>query len=201
MFTNHMFGLLYHPREEWSAIQKEKVPGLTQVFVRYALLLALIPPVSLFIGTTQMGWSLAGGEVVKLSVSSAIPIAVSFYFALLFGLAFVAYCTFWMERTFGVTASFERCLVFTIYTSVPMFLAGFIGMLPILWLDFFVVLAAVSYSIYLLYSGVPVFMDIPEERGFIFASSIVTVGLCALVGCMAITVVMWGMGIGPAFIS
>lgn len=200
MFPNHMFGLLYHPREEWDAIRKEGAPSLVQVFVRYALLLALIPPVSLFIGSTQMGWSVAGGDVVKLSTESAVPIAIAFYFALLVGIAFVAYCMYWMERTFGVTASFERCLIFTIYTSTPMFLAGFIGLVPILWLDFFVVLAAVAYSVYLLYSGIPIFMDIPEERGFIFASSVLTVGLCALVGCMAITVIMWGMGIAPSFI-
>ena len=200
MFPNHMFGLLYHPREEWDAICKEGAPSLVQVFVRYALLLALIPPVSLFIGSTQMGWSVAGGDVVKLSTESAVPIAIAFYFALLVGIAFVAYCMYWMERTFGVTASFERCLIFTVYTSTPMFLAGFIGLVPILWLDFFVVLAAVAYSVYLLYSGIPIFMDIPEERGFIFASSVLTVGLCALVGCMAITVIMWGMGIAPSFI-
>ncbi|MFC3679076.1 Yip1 family protein [Bacterioplanoides pacificum] len=200
MFPNHMFGLLYHPREEWDAIRKEGAPSLVQVFVRYALLLALIPPVSLFIGSTQMGWSVAGGDVVKLSTESAVPIAIAFYFALLVGIAFVAYCMYWMERTFGVTASFERCLIFTVYTSTPMFLAGFIGLVPILWLDFFVVLAAVAYSVYLLYSGIPIFMDIPEERGFIFASSVLTVGLCALVGCMAITVIMWGMGIAPSFI-
>ncbi|ASP39315.1 hypothetical protein CHH28_11780 [Bacterioplanes sanyensis] len=201
MFTNHMFGLLYHPRDEWNLIKRERPGSIASVFVRNLLFLALIPPVSLLIGTTQMGWSIAGGDVVKLSMSSAIPMAVAFYFALLVGVAFVAYCTLWMERTFGASASFERCLIFTIYTATPMFLSGFIGLVPILWLDVLVVLAAASYSIYLLYSGIPIFMDIPPERGFIFASSILTVGLCALVGCMAITVILWGMGIAPAFVG
>ena len=199
MFAGHMFGLLYHPRSEWALIRRERAGSITQVFVRNLLFLALIPPVSLFIGTTQMGWSIAGGAVTKLTPESALPMAVAFYFALLAGVAFVAYCTLWMERTFGASASFERCLIFTIYTSTPMFLAGFVGMAPILWLDVLVVLAATCYSVYLMYSGVPIFMDIPEERGFIFASSILTVGLCALVGCMAITVILWGMGIGPSF--
>ena len=200
MFTTHMFGLLYHPKSEWSFIRKENY-SLLQVYLRYAIFLALIPPVSLFIGTTQYGWSIAGGDVMKMSVESAALIAVLFYFALLVGVGFVAYCTFWMERTFGADASLERCLIFTIFTSTPMFLSGFIGLLPILWLDVFVVLAAVCYSLYLLYVGIPIFMNIPEERGFIFASSILTVGLCALVGFMAITVILWGMGIAPQFVS
>lgn len=200
MFTTHMFGLLYHPKSEWSFIRKENY-SLLQVYLRYAIFLALIPPASLFIGTTQYGWSIAGGDVIKMSVESAALIAVLFYFALLVGVGFVAYCTFWMERTFGADASLERCLIFTIFTSTPMFLSGFIGLLPILWLDVFVVLAAVCYSLYLLYVGIPIFMNIPEERGFIFASSILTVGLCALVGFMAITVILWGMGIAPQFVS
>ena len=200
MFTNHMFGLIYNPHREWSEIRREGGTSITHAFLRYALLLALIPPFSLFVGTTQMGWSIAGSDIVKLSYDSAVPIAIAFYFALLLGLAFVSYCVFWMERTFGVTASFERCLMFTIYTSTPLFLSGIIGLVPVLWLDVIVVMGAAAYSVYLLYSGVPIFMDIPEERGFIFASSIVTVGLCALVGCMAITVIMWGMGLGPTFI-
>lgn len=200
MFANHMFGLLYHPRREWDEIRRERAGSILAVFVRNLIFLALIPPVSLYIGTTQYGWSIAGGDVVKLSAESALPMAVAFYFALLFGVAMVAYAMFWMERTFGVSASYERCLIFTIFTSTPMFLSGFIGLLPILWLDVMVVLAAVCYSVYLLYSGVPIFMDIPEERGFIFASSMLTVGLCALVGCMAVTVILWGMGMAPAFV-
>jgi hypothetical protein len=82
-----------------------------------------------------------------------------------------------------------------------MFLAGIIGLVPILWLDVFVVMAAVSYTVYLLYSGVPIFMNIPEERGFIFATSILTVGLCALVGMMAATVIIWGMGFSPQILA
>ena len=200
MFTTHMFGLLYHPKNEWAFIRKENY-SLLQVYLRYAIFLALIPPVSLFIGTTQYGWSIAGGDVVKMSTDSAALIGVLFYFALLVGIGFVAYCTYWMERTFGADASLERCLIFTIFTSTPMFLSGFIGLLPILWLDVFVVLGAVSYSLYLLYVGIPIFMNIPEERGFIFASSILTVGLCALVGFMAITVILWGFGMAPEFIN
>ena len=124
MFAAHMFGLLYHPKNEWSFIRRENY-SLLQVYLRYAIFLALIPPVSLFIGTTQYGWSIAGGDVVKLTTESALPIAILFYFSLLVGLAFVSYCTFWMEKTFGADASFERCLIFTTFTATPMFLYWF----------------------------------------------------------------------------
>ncbi len=196
MYLQHMFGLLYHPREEWGAIKEEK-HSLGHIYLTHLLFLAAIPPFALLVGTTQFGWSFVGKEFYYLSMDSAVPLAIGFYVALLVGMFFMAYTTYWMEKTFGADASLERCLLFTTFTSTPMFLAGLIGMVPILWLNVFVVMAAVSYTVYLLYTGVPVFMNIPEERGFIFATSILTVGMCALVGMMAVTVIIWGMGFAP----
>jgi hypothetical protein len=59
----------------------------------------------------------------------------------------------------------------------------------------------VAYSVYLLYSGLPVIMHIPEERGFLYASSVVTAGLIAMVVLMATTAILWTNGFGPDFIS
>jgi hypothetical protein len=200
MYLQHMFGLLYHPKSEWDSIKKEN-HTLGHIYITHLLFLAAIPPFALFVGTTQFGWSFMGKEYYFISMESAIPLAAAFYVALLAGMFFMAYTTFWMEKTFGAEASLERCLLFTTFTSTPMFLSGLIGLIPILWLDVFVVLAAVSYTVYLLYAGVPIFMNIPEERGFIFASSILTVGLCALVGMMAATVIIWGMGFSPQILN
>lgn len=196
MYLQHMFGLMYHPKSEWDSIKKED-HSLGHIYLTHLLFLAAIPPFALLVGTTQVGWSFVGKEFYYLSFESALPLAGAFYLALLTGMFFIAYTTYWMERTFGAKASLERCLLFTTFTSTPMFLSGIIGLVPILWLDVFVVMAAVSYAVYLLYAGVPIFMNIPEERGFIFATSILTVGLCGLVGMMAATVIIWGMGFAP----
>ncbi|MGR6872202.1 Yip1 family protein [Pseudomonas sp. HK3] len=196
MYLQHMFGLMYHPRAEWDSIKRED-HSLGHIYLTHLLFLAALPPFALLVGTTQFGWSFVGKEFYYLSFESALPLAGAFYVALLAGMFFIAYTTYWMERTFGAEASLERCLLFTTFTSTPMFLSGLIGFIPILWLDVFVVMAAVSYTVYLLYAGVPIFMNIPEERGFIFATSILTVGLCGLVGMMAATVIIWGMGFAP----
>lgn len=199
MYLQHMFGLLYHPKSEWDSIKKEN-HSLGHIYLTHLLFLAAIPPFALLVGTTQFGWSFVGKEFYYLTFESALPLALGFYAALLVGMFFIAYTTYWMERTFGAEASLERCLLFTTFTSTPMFLSGIIGIIPILWLNVFVVLGAVSYTVYLLYSGVPIFMNIPEERGFIFATSILTVGMCALVGLMAATAIIWGMGFAPQII-
>ncbi|MDH2431554.1 membrane protein [Pokkaliibacter plantistimulans] len=198
MFFQHMFGLIYHPKQEWDSIREEKYT-LGYLYKHHILWLAAIPALSLFIGTTQMGWSIAGTNYVKLTVLSAIPIAAAFYIALMVGVGLMAWGVFWMEKTYGADASFDRCMVLTTFTATPLFMAGLAGLLPILWFDVFVVLGAVSYTVYLLYVGVPIVMRIPEERGFMFSTSVLTVGLCLLVGGLAMTAVLWGSGLGPVF--
>jgi hypothetical protein len=40
-------------------------------------------------------------------------------------------------------------------------------------------------------------MNIPEEKGFIYASSVVTAGLVLLVALMGSSVILWSLGFGP----
>lgn len=44
------------------------------------------------------------------------------------------------------------------------------------------------------------FMHIPEERGFIYASSIVTAELVLLVSIITSSAILWSHGFGPEFI-
>lgn len=80
-------------------------------------------------------------------------------------------------------------------------MSGIASVYPELWFVASVFLIGVAYSVYLLYSGLPVIMHIPEERGFLYASSVVTAGLIAMVVLMATTAILWTNGFGPDFIS
>lgn len=190
MFLQHLMGVLYHPRKEWRAIEGEHYTSKRIFFTQIAIL-ALIPVVSFFIGTTQVGWSISGGEYVKLSTDSAMVAAIGFYFAIWVGVGFIAYTIRWMEKTYGGKADLNACVALTSFTAAPLFLAGLSGLYPVLWFNVIVGLIAVSYSVYLLYSGVPEIMHIPEDRAFFFSTSILTVGLCVLVGVIATSVIVW----------
>lgn len=190
MFLKHMMSVLYHPKDEWQAIESEHYT-LGHIFLAQISVLALIPSVSLFIGATQVGWSITGGNFVKLSASSALPAAVLFYVAMWFAAGFMAYTIRWMEKTYGGKVGMDECMVLTVFTATPLFLSGFAALYPLLWFNVAVGLLAVCYSVFLLYCGVPRIMHIPEDRAFFFATSILTVGLCVLVGMLAVTVILW----------
>ena len=105
--------------------------------------------------------------------------------------AFIPVCMHWMEKTYGGEVSLDECLVLTTVTATPLFLSGISFLLPVLWLNVAVAGAALAYSVYLLYSGTSPIMKIDEDRAFMFASSILTVALCTLVGMLAASVIAW----------
>lgn len=58
-------------------------------------------------------------------------------------------------------------------------------------------LPALAYTVFLLYTGLPIMMGISEDRGFLFSSAVLAVGLVTLVALLAITAILWGSGLGP----
>jgi hypothetical protein len=190
MYFGHSAGILKDPKNEWALIEEEHYSAKT-VFLTQISILAAIPAIALYIGVTQVGWSVAGEEPVRLAASSALGSAVLFYFAMWGAVAFIAACMHWMEKTYGGEVSLDECLVLTTVTATPLFLSGISFLIPMLWLNVAVAGVALAYSVYLLYSGTSRIMKIDEDRAFMFASSILTVALCTLVGMLAASVIAW----------
>ena len=83
--------------------------------------------------------------------------------------------------------------------GLPLFIGGLAALYPHMWLGMIVGTAAICYTVYLLYVGLPTFMNIPSDEGFLFSSSVLAVGLVVLVAIMAFTVIVWGLGVGPVY--
>lgn len=195
---HHVVGLFTHPDREWKEIKGEE-ETIGHMYLTHVLLLAAIPAVSAYIGTTQVGWAIGTAEAVRLTPASALSMTVLSYLAMLAGVAVMGAFIHWMARTYDSSPSLSDCVVFAAYTATPLFLAGVAALYPNLWLGMLVGTAAISYTVYLLYQGIPIFMDIPPEEGFMFSSSILAVGLVVLVAMIATSVIFWGMGVGPIY--
>lgn len=198
MVLQHVVGLLVHPRREWEAIRREPCT-VGGCYLRHVMPLAAIPPVCAYVGATQVGWSVAGEDPVRLTAASALPLAVAFYLALFAGVYVMGRAIHWMAGTYGARVERGPCVVLAAYTAVPLFLAGVVALWPQPWLMMLVGLAAVGYAVYLFYTGVPVMMGIGREQGFLLASAALTVGLVLLVGMLAATALLWGFGLMPVY--
>ncbi|GGY62237.1 YIP1 family protein [Cellvibrio zantedeschiae] len=195
----HVTGLFTHPSQEWKSI-RDTQENITHIYLAQVFLLALIPPVSAYVGATKIGWTVGQGSRVVLTESSAMAMAILMYVAMLLGVGVMGAFIQWMSRTYHSSPSYSRCVIFATYTATPLFVAGLTMLYPTPWSIMLFGAAALSYTTYLLYSGVPTFMNISEEEGFMFSSSILTVGLVMLVTLMAFTVLIWSLGFGPIYV-
>nr|WP_024967521.1 Yip1 family protein [Pantoea sp. IMH] len=190
---NHVWGLLTHPDREMRDIKQEN-ETVSHHYTHHVLLMALIPVICAFIGTTQIGWDLGANETIPLSILSALGLAVLFYALILGGVAVMGRVIHWMARDYPQRPSLQRCTVFAGYVATPLFLSGLVALYPLVWLCVLVGALALVYTGYLLYVGIPLFLNIDREESLRFSSSTLAIGVLVFEVLLALTVVIWGYG-------
>jgi Yip1 domain len=195
----HTFGLLVKPSSQWQEIAKLPEKSLNTLLL-YPCIFAILPAVAWFYGTSQVGWTVGdAGEPIKLTVASARQISILFYFGMLGCVAAIGYFIHWMAHTYGADSTIAKGIVIAGLTATPLFITGLVGFQPVLWVDLLIGVAAVSWSVYLLYLGIPIVMGIPEERGFLFSSAVLAISMVILICLMVGSVILWDLGAAPAF--
>ncbi|WP_213879939.1 Yip1 family protein [Pseudomonas sp. dw_358] len=196
---HHVVGLFTHPDQEWQHIRGEKEESLGHLYLTHTLILAAVPAIAAYIGTTHLGWMIGDRTALVLTADNALWMALMSYAAMLGGVAVMGMFIHWMARTYDAKPSMPRCVAFATYTATPLFIGGLAALYPHLWLGMLVGSASICYTVYLLYVGLPTFMSVGREEGFLFASSVLAVGLVVLVAIIALTVIIWGLGVGPVY--
>lgn len=198
----HTLGILFSPAAEWKAIRSEKNSAI-QVFVSHIPFLALVPVLSAYVGVTQVGWTVGGGDPIKLTAASAATLCALTYFAILAAVYVLGEFIHWMSKTYGVSDPDQQrhyeSMALAVYVATPILLAGIANLYPQLWVVVIAMGLAACYATYLVYEGIPILMNISREQAFMYASSVITVGLVLAVAVMITTVVVWGMGVGPIY--
>ena len=198
MILNHLWGIYAHPKEEWHTIDERHESYFYAL--SHIAIISLIPAIVGYYSAAHIGWSIGVGDVIKLTQQSAMMMSIAMYFGLMAGVVALAILAHELAKAFDSHPTYTQSLELAAYTATPLFMVGFAALYPVLWFVMAVGLVGLSYSVYLLYSGVPIMMHIPEEKGFIYSSSVVTCGLVLLVILMATTVILWSMGVGPVYV-
>jgi len=198
MFIQHIVGLFIDPMRQWEKIrdQHKSADGGS---VAHIFVLAAIPAISGYIGTTQVGWRIGVGEPIRITGESAFAIAIIYYLALLVGVFSIGWVIHLLGKAYEVEKPLSLCIALAAYAATPLFLIGLMEVYPVLWLNMLLGLPALAYTVYLLYSGLPIMMEISAERGFLYSSAVLAVGLISLVALLAMTALLWGMGLQPVF--
>lgn len=194
----HVFGLLFNPQAEWqkmAALSDQQVKRL----LPYPIVMALLPAIGFYIGTTHFGWQVGGDDTVRLTAESAIPLVVLFYIALMGAVVFIGWMVHWMSSTFNAASYPIKGVIIIGYACTPVFLAGIFAVYPVWWFDLILATAACSYASRLIYLGVPAMMKVPEERGFLYASAVFMLALVYVVAVLVATAILWEYVATPVF--
>ena len=171
--------ILFAPQSEWPAIERES--GEPWVLLsRYVAILALIPAIAHFIGSSLIGW--------YTPIASGLAGAL-FEYALAFVQVYIVALTIdLLAPTFDAQKNFPNAFKLAVYAYTPYWLAGIFLLVP--GLSFLTILGL--YGLYLLWVGLPPLMRAPADQALLYAASVVAVALLLAVALGAIEFVMFG---------
>ena len=173
-------------------------PSPYRVFFKYLIWFALLPPLFAYIGGSRNGWDL-GAENPLILGETELRIVSALYFLLLL-VAFVstAFVSRWMSGTYGARVSLGAHMAIVAIVAAPVAFGSVIHLYPHVFINLLVLIPALIWAMFLLYSGLPVALGISQERGMLMASSLVGWLLVGFVTLLGITVALWTNGLGPS---
>ena len=160
--------ILLHPRREWLRVAGEPT-ALPDLYFRYALWLAALPPLAAFAKGSLIGYAAAGG-VLRLDPLHGFVNALIGY-AIAVGLVFVtAQLVDVLARGFGAHADLRRATQLVVFSMTAHWIAGLGAIVPFLSIP--IMLAGWAWTAYLMRLGLPHLHGCPEEKAGAYAGTV-----------------------------
>ena len=164
-------GILLRPKTEWPIITAEPT-SIGSIYSSYVIYLAAVPAICSAIGSLMFGYG-AAGFTVRPSLLGAIETAVAQYALQLGGVYVFGLIIAMLAPRFGGASDRESAFKLAAYSATASWAAGVFTIVPAL--GFLSILGL--YSLYLLYTGVPVLMQVKDDKVMSFTLSIIGVGI------------------------
>jgi hypothetical protein len=177
--VEHAREILFHPKQEWLVIEQEPT-SVGDLYRKYIVPLAAIGPVAAIVGWSVYGIGVPFAGRVRMPFGSALASGVVRYVLALIGVFVLALIIDALAPSFSGQKNQLQALKVAAYASTAAWCAGIFALVPPL--AFLSVLGL--YSLYLLYSGLPVLMKVPEGKaaGYTLVVVVCAIVLFALIG-------------------
>lgn len=166
--------ILLKPKETWPVIAGEggDVPS---IYKNYLVYLAAIPAVATFIGLSLVGAGAFGISFRVPILTGLVNMVVGFVLslAMIYVLSLIANA---LAPTFKGEKNALNAFKLVAYGSTAGLVGGVFNLLPSLSM---LGLLAALYSIYLLYTGIPVLMKAPEDKALGYTAVLIVCGIVA----------------------
>jgi hypothetical protein len=177
--------LLLTPGPAWEAIDREAADP-RRLTLRYVAPLAAIPAIAIIIALYVIGVQ-AGGDWHRAPIVSVLFSAFVFFGLTVTAVFAFAHIINWLAPRFGAERSYRQAFKVSAYSITAAMVAGVLAAWPAL--QVFALLGA-SYSLYLLFLGVPRLMHPPPKSAVNYSIVVIfaAIGVALVVGMSAMLV-------------
>ena len=186
--------ILLKPKETL-ALAKAEQPSMQDLIV-YLAIVAIPTLIGIIIGYGVVG--IGGfGYHFRVPIGGAITLGILQYVLAIVGIIILGYIVNALAPTFSSKPNQIQATKLVAYTATPWLVAGILYIFPPL--SILVILAGI-YGLYIMYLGMPVFMETPEDKKLIYliVSIVVYIIIMAVVSGITSSV-MWGMIGSPLY--
>lgn len=106
-------GIILRPSETWAEIKAEKLT-IGELYKSYAVILAAVPAIGQFIGSSMIGWT-----HLRMGVGTALGSAIISYVLSLIGLYIVALIADAFAPTFGSAKNITNAFKSVMFSMTP----------------------------------------------------------------------------------
>jgi hypothetical protein len=181
--------ILLQPKSEWGVIERQ--PGdAGYLFTNYVCIVAAIPPVCSFIGTSIIGFG-----PIRIGIVSGLVHAVVIYVLGLVGVFVMAYVIDFLAGMFDGQKNLDSAMKVSAFAPTAAWICGVFNLIPAL-----AVLGILGlYSIYLLHTGIAALMKPPAGKAIIYTIAVVVCLIVVWVVVFAIVGNIFGVGMMTRF--
>jgi len=174
--------ILLQPKSEWPKVEQE--PGDAGfLYTNYVAIVAAIPPVCHFIGTSLIGFG-----PYRIGLFAGLLWAVVSYVLGLVGVYVMALIIDALAGTFGAKRDFGNAMRVAAYSPTAAWVVGVFNIIPALG-----VLGILGlYSIYLLHTGLTALMRPPADKSVIYTVAVIIAAIVIWILIAAVPVWLFG---------
>lgn len=178
--------LLLQPKAEWPVIEGERTTT-QELYTSYVMILAAIGPVASLIGMSVFGIDVPFVGRIRTPLWQGLMTGVLTYGLSLVMLFVLSRIINWLAPTFGGLRDPSQAMKVAAYACTAAWVGGLFSLLPAL--SVFGLFAAL-YSLYLLYTGLPVLMKSSPDRSLGYVVSIVVITIVLMIPVTAVVMLL-----------
>jgi hypothetical protein len=182
--------IIISPTTEWPVIDAEQTT-VSELYSRYIIPLALIGPIATFIGNVVFVHRMPFvGTTYRIGIGQALGWAIAAFILSLIGVYVLGIIIDMLAPSFDGQRNQIQALKVAAYSSTASWVAGVFGIFPaIAWLSILGL-----WSLYLLYTGIPVLMKSPREKSLGYAVVVIIAAIILYVIIGVIVAALFGAG-------